>query len=151
MKKYYFLYFFILKILFCPNVFSQPDNKEPEKIGNLIVIVSGLKNNNGDLKIGLFNSSSSFDGKEEKFRGATLKIDSSKVEWIIMDIPFGEYAIKAFHDEDSDNIVDTNFIGIPKEAYGFSNNPKIFFKPPSFEKAKFTFNSNEQMIEIKLN
>jgi uncharacterized protein (DUF2141 family) len=149
MKKRYYLFLFILGILSAPLVFSQSDNKVSEKTGDLFVIISGLKNNNGDLKIGLFNTSESFDGKEEKFRGAALKVDSSKVEWILRDIPFGEYAIKAFHDEDLDDKVGIKF-GIPSEGFGFSNNPSIFSGAPSFEKAKFLFNTDSLTVEIKL-
>jgi len=73
------------------------------------------------------------------------------VKWEVKNIPFGEYAIKVFHDEDSDDKIDTNFIGIPTESYGFSNNVKGFFGLPGFEKAKFHFNKQDMQIEIKLN
>jgi len=89
--------------------------------------------------------------KSKKFKGAVIKIENKKVKWEVKNIPFGEYAIEAFHDEDGDDKVDTNFIGIPTESYGFSNNIKGLFGPPSFEKAKFLFNKQNMQIEIKLN
>ena len=70
--------------------------------------------------------------------------------WEINKIPFGEYAIKAFHDEDRDDEIDMNFLGIPVESYGFSNNVRGIFGPPSFDKAKFLFNVDSLAIEIKL-
>ncbi len=143
--------FLILQIFCSTLLLSQNTQKETHKIGNLFVIVSNLKNNSGDVKIGLFNSEESFKGKSEKYRGSVLKIINNRAEWRIENIPYGEYAIKLFHDEDSDDEIDTNFLGIPKESYGFSNNAKGIFGPPSFEKAKFQFKDKEMRIEIKLN
>jgi uncharacterized protein (DUF2141 family) len=129
-------------------VFAQ----EPENIGTLKIVVSGLKNNAGDVKIGLFNSVESYQGKTEKFRGNVLQIENRRAEWLVENIPFGEYAIKLFHDEDKDDKIDRNFLGMPKESIGFSNNAKIGLGgPPGFNKAKFLFNSKEMTIVISLN
>jgi len=59
------------------------------------------------------------------------------IEVTIENIPPGEYAISIFHDENDNGKLDTNFIGIPKEPYGFSNNPVIKLRPPTFMEAKF--------------
>lgn len=149
MKK---LFLSLIVIFFISNNLLIAQSKQSKQnIANLTVIVSGLKNNKGDVKIGLFNSKESYNGKKQKFKGAIIKIEKKKVKWEIKNIPFGEYAIKAFHDEDGDNKVDTNFIGMPTESYGFSNNAKGFFGPPSFEKAKFHLNKQDMQIEIKFN
>jgi uncharacterized protein (DUF2141 family) len=41
-------------------------------------------------------------------------------------------------------------MGIPKEGYGASNNPKKKMGPPSFEETKFQLNGTDQSLEIKL-
>lgn len=141
----------LIMILLVSNNFLSAQNKESDQdVGNLTVIVSDLKNNKGDVKLGLFNSEESYNGKSKKFKGAILKIENKKVKWEVKNIPFGEYAIKAFHDEDCDDKIDTNFLGIPTERYGFSNNVKGLFGPPSFDKAKFLLNKQDMQIEIKL-
>jgi uncharacterized protein (DUF2141 family) len=66
-------------------------------------------------------------------------------------LPKGKYAISIFHDTNEDGELSTNFIGIPKEPYGFSNNPKAKFGPPSFEQSLFEFVEDGQVIEIELN
>ncbi len=148
MKK---LFLSLIVIFLISNDFLTAQNNQSNlKIGDLTVIVNGLKNNNGNLKIGLFNSKESYNGEEKKFKGAMIKIEDKKVKWEVKNIPFGEYAIKAFHDEDEDDEVDTNFIGIPTESYGFSNNAKGLFGPPSFDKAKFHFNNQDMQMEINL-
>lgn len=65
-------------------------------------------------------------------------------------IPFGEYAIKVHHDEDGNNEMDTNFLGIPSEDYGFSNNASGTFGPADWEDAKFAFETDNQIHEIDL-
>ena len=42
--------------------------------------------------------------------------------------------------------LETNFIGIPEEEYGFSNNARGTFGPPSFESASFTLDSYRKLL-----
>ena len=51
------------------------------------------------------------------------------------DLPTGTYAIGVFHDVNGNNSLDTNFLGIPKEQYGFGNDATGSFGPPSFDEA----------------
>jgi uncharacterized protein (DUF2141 family) len=126
--------------------YSQSSKK---KSGNILLSIAGLNNEKGYIKVGLFNSAQSFEGKtKEIFGGAILKIYSSKAQHIFPHVPYGEYAIKLFHDEDGDGEIDTNFLGVPTESYGFSNNAKALFGPPTFEKAKFTVSSDTVRVEI---
>lgn len=120
------------------------------KAGKLVVWVKGLNNNKGDVKIGLFNSRESFEGNKAKFKGAVLPIRNRQVFWELDSLPYGDYAIKLFHDEDQDDKLDKNFIGIPREQYGFSNDARGRFGPPKFEKARFTLDRDSLMIEINL-
>ncbi len=66
------------------------------------------------------------------------------------DIKPGTYAINVFHDENSNKKMETNFIGIPVEGYGFSNNPRLF-GPPTFNKTKFIFKEATLTLDIKMN
>jgi uncharacterized protein (DUF2141 family) len=52
-------------------------------------------------------------------------------------LPYGEYAIAIFVDANRNGKMDKNFLGIPKEQYGFSNNVMGRMAAPSFEQAKF--------------
>ena len=62
-------------------------------------------------------------------KGSTVSFD--------LDLKPGTYAITVFQDMNANEELDTNFIGIPKEPYGFSNNVMGTFGPPSFEQSKF--------------
>lgn len=53
----------------------------------------------------------------------------------------GSYAVVAIHDKNGNRKMDTNFLGIPKEKGGFSNNAPASFGPAKFSKAAFTVNA----------
>jgi uncharacterized protein (DUF2141 family) len=59
------------------------------------------------------------------------------------------YAVSVFHDENGNGKFDRSFAGIPKEAYGASNNPPKKMRAPTFDEAKFSL-SSQQSLEIQL-
>jgi len=67
-----------------------------------------------------------------------------------LDIPFGSYVVSGFQDFDGNGVISGNFIGIPKEPFGFSNNAKGKFGPPKWDDAVFIFNEINQEITLKL-
>lgn len=130
---------------------AQNGNSEIVKSGKLVVIVNGFDTDEGNAMIALFNSEETYSENGEKFRRTKSKISNSKVEWIIEDLPFGEYAIKLYHDKNENGIMDRNMMGIPKEDYAFSNNATGSFGPADYEDAKFEFNESGQKQEIAIN
>ncbi len=142
---------FIPLLIFSATSFPPLHQDDQKKLAVVQLTVIGLKNDFGDVKVGLFNSADSIDGKtKEKVAGAVVKTQNKKIQYLFPAVPYGEYAIKLFHDEDGDDEIDTNFLGIPTESYGFSNNAKGLFGPPSFEKAKFIVSSDTVRVEINV-
>ena len=62
----------------------------------------------------------------------------------------GEYAVAVFNDKNSNSNLDTGIFGIPLEQYGFSNNPEINFRAPTFNECKFIVDEDETIL-INLN
>ena len=102
---------------------------------NLTVKVEGLKNFKGDILFGLYNNDSNFPEKETAFAGKILPINSKNSKYTFTRLKKGNYAVAIIHDENKDGELNTNFMGIPKEGFGFSNNVIGMFGPPAFEKA----------------
>ena len=102
---------------------------------SLIVQITGLEDLEGELLIGLYNSEAGFES-ENDLVGRTVPVDARTESVTFRGIPAGDYAIKVFHDEDSDGKLDTTF-GIPSEPYGFSNNASDPFSAPEWEETKF--------------
>lgn len=65
-------------------------------------------------------------------------------------IPPGRYAVAAIHDENGNHKLDRNFLGIPKEGFGFANNPKVALSAPSFNAAATQVSCPLTRIEIHL-
>jgi len=56
---------------------------------------------------------------------------------IFKNLPEKTYAVCVFHDEDSDGKLKTNWLGMPREGVGSSNNAKGRLGPPRFSAAAF--------------
>jgi uncharacterized protein (DUF2141 family) len=89
------------------------------------------------------------DFLENTYRGTTSSIANQTCEVVFENIPKGIYAISIFHDENDNGKMDTNFMGIPKEDYGCSNNASGFMGPPKWKDAKFEL-TNDTTITINL-
>jgi len=112
------------------------------------VKVTGFESEEGRVRIAVFDSAESW--LKEPVYGAVLDIDGQEVNWEIEGMLQGHYAIAVFHDENQNGENDLNFLGIPKEAYGFSNNVRGKFGPPKWKKAKLEISSSDQTIEIEV-
>jgi uncharacterized protein (DUF2141 family) len=126
-------------------VFSQT----PDSSGSIIIRTVNLSSDEGCVRVALFDSEESFT--IEPLMGESGEITGKVSEVIFENVPFGDYAVAVFHDENNNEEMDTNFLGIPSEAYGFSNGAEGTFGPPDFDEAKFHFNSFEAIIEIEVN
>ncbi|MBY0357931.1 MAG: DUF2141 domain-containing protein [Candidatus Obscuribacterales bacterium] len=121
--------------------------------GQLKVHVDGLKNNNGVVRIALYNSAQAFSEDkgghgQEAFAKEIAQISGNQSDCVFANVPYGSYAIKLFHDEDNSGKIVTNMLGMPKVQFGFSNNAKGSFGPPPFDKAAFKVNSAETTMNI---
>ena len=103
----------------------------------LTVNITNIKSIKGEIKLALYTEKESFLDKEKVFRRITFKITQVSEKYIITNLPKGVYAIALFQDANSDGKCNTNFLGAPKEGYGFSNNYKPFLSAPSFSDCKF--------------
>jgi uncharacterized protein (DUF2141 family) len=124
---------------------------EPAQPG-IHVEILGIRNSFGAVACALFESAEGFP--KEFLRFATnlmmVKVRATKATCNFEDISPGTYAIAAIHDENRDGKLETNWIGLPNEGYGFSNNAKGSLGPPSFEAASFSYNGQGLNITITL-
>ena len=122
--------------------------------GNLYIIVKGISSDDGTVMIALFNSRNDYEADGEKnnaFIAVSADVSNQSSEYVFKDIPYGEYAIKLFHDKNGNSKLDKNFFGGPKEPYGFSNNIQKKLSQPAWESVMFKVDSGNvtQKIEVK--
>ena len=80
-------------------IFAQDTTKIENNAGKFILSVVGFESNGGKAMIALCNSEESYSKNGVNFKSIALEIEDQKTEWIIDELPFGEYAIKLYHDE----------------------------------------------------
>lgn len=115
----------------------------------LTINISDIESVKGNIVVGVFDREKNFLKDGAAVKNYTLTVKKSTEKLVIRDLPKGDYAISLYHDENSNNKCDRNFLGIPKEAYGFSNNIKPKLGPPSFKDCKFSL-ENDMIMEITL-
>lgn len=131
--------------------------KTEGKTSTLKVIVEGLKSGNGAVVLTIFDKahSNEFPVKPEVsiFQKYQALAGNGKAEILVPDLPDGDYAAFIYHDENSDQKINTNLIGIPTEGYAASQGATNKFGPPQFSDAKFAVSSGgnaNQSISITL-
>jgi uncharacterized protein (DUF2141 family) len=132
---------------------SPPLAAQSTATATLTVHVTGARNTKGKIRAALFRGAEGFPNDASKAvqtQPADIDPQTLTAQIVFTNLPNGVYAISVFHDENNNEKLDKNFVGMPKEGYGASNNPKKKMGPPSFEEAKFQLNGTEQSLEIKL-
>jgi uncharacterized protein (DUF2141 family) len=114
----------------------------------VIIKVTGIKPEKGQVRIAVYDSAEKWL-KQVTYAGI-FNAESQEVEWKINDIPYGEYAIAVFHDENQNGEFDLGLLGISRETYGFSNNVKAFFGPPKWDKVKVIITNSTEEVAIEL-
>ncbi len=115
----------------------------------LTIIVDGVKSSSGFIAVAVFADEDSFLEEDKAFTGVFAKAELGATRIEIPNLPNDRYAISIFHDENNNGKMDTNFIGIPKEDYGCSNNASGFMGPPKWSDAKFELKA-DQTLSISL-
>ena len=129
-------------------LFGQENQK---KSARLEINIEGLQNNKGKVLVAVNDSEENYsDHDGEVYKGAVSKIADKKAVVVFNDIPFGVYAVKVFHDENNNDELDSNFLRIPQEPYGFSNDARGAFGPASWDDAKFEIKTDSMAISIKV-
>jgi uncharacterized protein (DUF2141 family) len=119
--------------------------------GKIVVQITNLVNNKGVCKTCLFNNAASFAGKGPALKCINVAVKNKTGSVAFNDVVQGTYAIAVFHDENKNDKMDTNFLGIPKEGYGASKNKLPFASAPTFADNKFDVGANSTInIEIRL-
>ena len=63
----------------------------------------------------------------------------------------GAYGLALYHDENANGKIDRNGLGIPKEGFGFSNNPRIIMSAPGFKSVRFLAGPAAPSLRIRMN
>jgi uncharacterized protein (DUF2141 family) len=116
---------------------------------DLTVKVDGVRSAKGTVVLELDDSAAGWDDKAKPAAKGSVKAEPGGVTYTFKNLPAGTYAVGVFQDENDNGKLDTNFLGIPKEGYGFSNNTTAMRKP-TFAEAHFDIGEQDISILIHL-
>lgn len=104
-----------------------------QETASITITFTNIKTAKGQLMVALN------DTKGEMVQGYVVPVTKTgSIVYTIKDVNPGKYTMAVFHDLNKDEELNTNMVGIPKEPYGFSNNARGTFGPPSLADQTFT-------------
>lgn len=98
--------------------------------------------------VSLYNTPA--DWLKKPFKTAKVTSTGGAATAVFADLPAGEYAVSAYYDANANGKMDTNFLKIPNEPTGISNNAGSSFGPPTYEQAKFMLPAANHKITVNL-
>lgn len=112
----------------------------PTAAADLTIEVRGVRSDEGRIYVAVHapREGENFPYAEGMVAAIHQQARTGDLRFVLRDLPAGRYAVNAFHDENGNGDLDANVLGIPKEGYGFANDPSTSFGPPEFEEAAVT-------------
>jgi uncharacterized protein (DUF2141 family) len=121
--------------------------------GSLEVKFDSLKNKNGQVCLTLFGGPKGFPagGKGSNLKSSRcVAVEKGASNVTFTNLPYGNYAIAAIHDINSDGQLNKNAFGLPSEGFGFSNNPPLRYGPASFADSQFFLSGTKTVVQIQM-
>ena len=112
----------------------------PALAAELAIEVRGVRSDEGRVYVAVHapREGERFPYADGMYAGVQQRARPGAMRFVLRDLPPGRYAVNAFHDENGNGDLDANVLGIPKEGYGFANDPPATFGPPEFGEAAVT-------------
>ena len=117
----------------------------------ITVKITNIRNSNGNIAFYIFKDNTSFDQKKPCFEEIYPKTNLIN-ELMIIELKFkpGVYGILVLDDENKDGEMKYNWLGIPREGYGFSNYYHTGIFKPSFEDFDFIVSEKAEIVQVKM-
>ena len=141
-------------ILVVAAVLWTPGAAAAEQVGIGVAVnitVNSLRSDRGQVLCALFASEDGFPTKPDRaVQRIKSVIEAGHATCSFADVASGTYAVSVTHDENSNDKLDYNFIGMPSEGVGASNNARGNESPPKFDAAAFACRSRATDITISV-
>ncbi len=135
--------------LLLPAMTAVPQSNEINT--SIVIHVDGLRNRDGVLRALLFTNEDGFPQdfpKASQSRTVAIQQDTIRIQFD--NVNASQCAISVLHDENDNEKMDSNWLGMPKEGIGVSNNVKNRLGPPSFEDAAVTCDGDTLVLSIHM-
>ena len=116
----------------------------------IVVTISGLKSNEGGVYVGLYATPSKFLNGTQVDAMKKVAASTAPITVVFDNLAPGTYAVGAYHDENNNDHLDTNFIGLPTEGYALSNGVRAVTSKPTFQQAAFTVGNAGAAVSLQI-
>ena len=117
-------------------------SEDEKKSYELTLNITNIKSK-GNLIISIMIDSLAYSSNISSSKTKSFKENIDKNNFTkIISLPKDKYLIQLYIDENLNDKIDYNFLGIPKEQYGFSSKEIIRFRKPKFDEASFDLKKN---------
>lgn len=117
----------------------------------LVIRIQDVSPKGGTLRLGLYDEARYPDDAAAPVASADVRAETGETVITLNNVPPGTYAIQTFQDINSNDKMDTTWLGIPLEPFGFSRDARPFLSKPDFSDVKFTLvaGDNTQVIHLQ--
>lgn len=116
---------------------------------DLTVTVTDIRAVTGKLRVVLVNSEAAWKDEAAPIARQAIAVNGAEATLRFADLEPGHYAVLVTHDENDNSKFDTNFVGMPVEGYGFSNNPQVM-RRATFDEARFDLGAEGGAVIVRL-
>jgi len=116
----------------------------------LTIKVTDFRNHTGQLIFGVFKTQDGFPSAEKHAVNRQVRAFDADTVVFVAELPPGDYGASVLHDENGNNDMDKNIIGIPSEGYGVTNNPKPRFRGATFKESIFNLPKEGAELTISM-
>ena len=116
--------------------------------GRITVQVQNVRSDDGHVLAVLHDKEDAFPSDGDRaVAKKKVKPANGRARASFTNVPPGTYAVTLIHDENDNGELDTNFLGMPREGVGTSNNPKARMGPPKWKDAKFEVEAGAKLTK----
>ncbi|PHN04685.1 DUF2141 domain-containing protein [Flavilitoribacter nigricans] len=141
----------LLAGVFFGMIFSQRTVQSEPDTSSIALAIENLQSDRGNVHVAVYDREESFAKSLKPFQLKIQKVSAGGRLHIQLDsLPHGRYALAVYHDENGNGDLDKNMLGIPKEPYGFSNNPRAKWSAPTYEETSFVLGAMRTSLAVSL-
>lgn len=116
---------------------------------DLEVRLADVASADGRILIAVHESEDGWDGRSKAKAAQMVAAVEGSLDVSFKDLPPGRYGVLVMHDQNANGKLDTTVLGIPREGYGFSNNPRLM-RRARFDEAVFDLPEEGHRIVIEM-
>jgi uncharacterized protein (DUF2141 family) len=116
----------------------------------IIVTVDGLHSAQGYVFVGLYASPATFLNGNQCDAQRKVRASTGPITVVFDNLAPGTYAVGAYHDENGNDHLDTDFLGLPVEGYALSNGVRAVMSKPTFQQAAFSVGAEDKPVALHI-